>query len=287
MQRNRSIPPSQVTPVLTYPDVRAAVDWLRAAFGVTEHVWIGPNHRAQLMFESGSIIAADATRERAAPVAGAGETHSVMVRVDDARAHCERARAHGAEILQEPTDWEYGERQYSCRDLAGHRWTFSQTLHDAEPESWGGTTVAPYPQDERKLAGRLFNETWRLLDKTDRTPEENTLMIHCAHASRFHWQAIGNASNHAIGEWQISRVYSVLGLAEPALRHARLCLEQSLALGPFQKAFAHEAMARALSLNDKAAAKAHHQAATDLIAAIDEPEERKIVQSDLATIDVF
>ncbi len=145
MLRNRSIPSSQVIPVLTYPDVRVAVDWLRKVFGVTEHVWIGPNHRAQLMFGTGGIIAADATRDRAAPVHGAGETHSVMVRVDDARAHCEHARAQGAEILMEPTDFEYGERQYTTRDLAGHRWTFSQTVHDAEPESWGGVTVTPYP----------------------------------------------------------------------------------------------------------------------------------------------
>jgi uncharacterized glyoxalase superfamily protein PhnB len=145
MKRNRSIPPAQVIPVLTYPDVRAAVDWLRDTFGVTEHVWIGPNHRAQLMFGSGGIIAADASGERAAPVAGAGETCSLMVRVDDVNAHHAHARARGAEILREPHDWEYGERQYTVRDLAGHRWTFSQTLHDAEPESWGGTTVAPYP----------------------------------------------------------------------------------------------------------------------------------------------
>ncbi|MEO8552286.1 MAG: VOC family protein [Kofleriaceae bacterium] len=145
MKRNRSIPPSQVIPVLTYPDVRAAVDWLCAAFGVTEHVWIGPNHRAQLMFGTGGIIAADATRDRAAPTAGTGETHSVMVRVEDAHAHCAHARAHGAEILEEPHDWEYGERQYAARDLAGHRWTFSQTLDDIEPESFGCKTVAPYP----------------------------------------------------------------------------------------------------------------------------------------------
>lgn len=145
MKRNRSIPPSQVIPVLTYPDVRAAVDWLRDAFGVTEHLWIGPNHRAQLMFETGGIIAADATRERAAPTRGAGDTHSVMVRIDDAKAHCAHARARGAEIVMEPTDFEFGERQYTARDLAGHRWTFSETLADAEPESWGGVTVTPYP----------------------------------------------------------------------------------------------------------------------------------------------
>ena len=61
-----------------------------------------------------------------------------MVRVEDAHAHCERARAHGARIVTEPNDFEYGERQYAAEDLAGHQWTFSQTLADVAPEEWGG-----------------------------------------------------------------------------------------------------------------------------------------------------
>ena len=109
MKRNRSIPPATIIPVLVYPDVREAVAWLEAAFGFAE------------------------PRE-------AEEPHRVMVRVDDAHAHCERARAHGARILVEPTDFEYGERQYETEDLAGHRWTFSETLRDAAPEEWGGTS---------------------------------------------------------------------------------------------------------------------------------------------------
>jgi uncharacterized glyoxalase superfamily protein PhnB len=64
-----------------------------------------------------------------------------MVRVDDARAHCERAREHGAQIVMEPTDFEYGERQYSAQDPAGHHWTFSETLADVHPEEWGGVLV--------------------------------------------------------------------------------------------------------------------------------------------------
>jgi uncharacterized glyoxalase superfamily protein PhnB len=63
-----------------------------------------------------------------------------MVRVDDAHAHCARARDAGATILAEPTDFQYGERQYTALDLAGHRWTFTQTLRDVAPEEWGGIT---------------------------------------------------------------------------------------------------------------------------------------------------
>ncbi len=65
------------------------------------------------------------------------------MRVDDARAHCERARAHGAQNLMEPTDFEYGERQYNAEDFAGHQWTFSETLADVAPDSWGGTLIEP------------------------------------------------------------------------------------------------------------------------------------------------
>ncbi len=65
MPPNRSAPAGPVIPVLTYPDVRAAVDWLVDIFGFVERVWIGPNHRAQLNFDEGSLIVADATQERA------------------------------------------------------------------------------------------------------------------------------------------------------------------------------------------------------------------------------
>jgi uncharacterized glyoxalase superfamily protein PhnB len=139
VKHNRSIPPATVVPVLVYPDVREAVAWLQDAFGFVERIQIGEDHRAQLGVGDGGLIVADVGRERRPPRAGE-ETHRVMVRVGDVGAHCERARAHGARILMEPRDFEYGERQYEVEDLAGHRWTFSETLRDAAPEEWGGTT---------------------------------------------------------------------------------------------------------------------------------------------------
>jgi uncharacterized glyoxalase superfamily protein PhnB len=141
MKPNRSIPSSTVVPVLIYPDVRAAVAWLEAAFGFAERVRIGEDHRAQLSFGDGAVIVGDVRHERRPPRPGE-VTHSVLVRVDDARGHCERARAHGARIVMEPIDFEYGERQYAVEDLAGHQWTFSQTLADVAPEDWGGIWVA-------------------------------------------------------------------------------------------------------------------------------------------------
>lgn len=140
MKANRSIPAATVIPVLVYPDVQQAVTWLSAAFGCIERVRIGQNHRAQLRFGDGAVIVADVRGDRRPPRAGES-THSVMVRVTDVRAHCERARRNGAQILTEPTDMPYGERQYSAEDPAGHQWTFSETLADVAPEEWGGQSV--------------------------------------------------------------------------------------------------------------------------------------------------
>jgi uncharacterized glyoxalase superfamily protein PhnB len=137
VQRNRSIPSAAVIPVLVYPDVREAVQWLERVFGFTERVQIGESHRSQLSFGDGALIVGDVHGERRPPRAGE-ITHAVVVRVPDARGHCEHARAQGARILMEPTDFEYGERQYHVEDFAGHQWTFSETLRDVAPEEWGG-----------------------------------------------------------------------------------------------------------------------------------------------------
>jgi uncharacterized glyoxalase superfamily protein PhnB len=142
MKPNRSIPAVTVIPVLIYPDVRAAVVFLSAAFGFVERVRIGEDHRAQLGCGDGAVIVGDVRGDRRPPRPGE-VTHSVMVRVEDVRAHCERAGAHGARIVMEPTNFEYGERQYIAEDPAGHQWTFSETLADVAPEEWGGESVIP------------------------------------------------------------------------------------------------------------------------------------------------
>lgn len=145
MKANRSVPASTVIPVLIYPDVREAVGWLCAAFGFAERLRIGDNHRSQLRVGDGDLIVADVRGDRRPPRPGE-VTHSVMVRVADARAHCERAREHGARILMEPADQMYGERQYSAEDFARHHWTFTETRADVDPAEWGGElAVNPGP----------------------------------------------------------------------------------------------------------------------------------------------
>src|SRR5467141_1487428 len=105
MKSNHSIPASTVIPVLIYPDVREAVAWLSTAFGFVERVRIGEDHRSQLSVGDGAVIIGDTRNQRRPPRPGE-VTHSVIVRVEDVHAHCERAKAHGARILMEPVDFE-------------------------------------------------------------------------------------------------------------------------------------------------------------------------------------
>ena len=132
---NRSMPPGTIIPELAYPDVREAVDWLCRVFGFSERLRIG-NHRAQLVLGDASIIVT-----KRDGVSHTDATHAVMVCVEDANAHYERAMSSGARITNPPTDYAYGERQYSVEDPSGHRWIFSQTIANINPEDWGGTLI--------------------------------------------------------------------------------------------------------------------------------------------------
>lgn len=139
MIQNRSVPDASVIPELAYDDVAEASEWLCNAFGFTQRLRIG-DHRVQLVFGNGALIVIergeDGTEERDV------QTHAVLVRVDDADSHHERAAAHGARILRPPTDFPYGERQYNAIDIGGHYWTFSQSIADVDPATWGGELIS-------------------------------------------------------------------------------------------------------------------------------------------------
>jgi len=141
----------------------------------------------------------------------------------------------------------------------------------------------------RTLAVDCFNKTWALMRKSCRTPEEDDEMLHCAHASRYHWGEIGSAANRARGEWQCSRVYTVLRRAEPALHHARRCLavceSEPGALEDWDLPFAYEALARAHALAGDAVESARClEQARSLGASIAGEDERALLAADLATI---
>jgi uncharacterized glyoxalase superfamily protein PhnB len=134
MRKNRSVPPCPVIPVLIYPDPSVAAEWLSKAFGFTERLRIA-NHRIQMRAGDGCFTIAEGD---VAP----NRSCIIQVRIEDALAHCERARRNGATILTEPKDHMYSERQYNAQDFNGHYWDFTETLADVEPESWGGVSVS-------------------------------------------------------------------------------------------------------------------------------------------------
>jgi hypothetical protein len=105
-------------------------------------------------------------------------------------------------------------------------------------------------ESHRKFAVDLFNLVWDLLDKGERSKEEDDRMLHAAHASRFHWGEIGTPLEFERGEWQISRVYAVLNRPQAAIYHAQRCLDICTAnqIGDFDIAFAYEALARAYAI---------------------------------------
>jgi len=133
MRYNRSVPPCPVIPVLGYPDPSAAAEWLSKAFGFTVRLRIA-NHRIQMRAGEGCLTIAEGNTPP-------NNSVIVQVRIEDAHSHCERSRQAGAKILTPPTDHIYGERQYNAEDFYGHRWDFTETIADIEPERWGGTSV--------------------------------------------------------------------------------------------------------------------------------------------------
>jgi hypothetical protein len=139
----------------------------------------------------------------------------------------------------------------------------------------------------RKFAVSCFNGTWDLIEKTDRTQEDDARMIHMAHASRYHWGEIGTPLNFARGDWQISRVYALLGQGENALAYAKSCLHLCVDndIGDFDLAFAYEAAARAFKVLDDAEMTEKHLAlAKETGEAIEKEDDQKYFFNELETI---
>jgi hypothetical protein len=166
---------------------------------------------------------------------------------------------------------------------------FKEIPMTTDPAGTAGTDLLD-TDTHRRLGVELFNQVWRLLEVEERSAEQDDEMLHAAHASRWHWSRSGVSDlpqRLAVGEWQCSRVYAVLGRGEPALHHASRCvsLVEAGGLEDWVAASAYEAMARASSVaGDRAAFdewQARARAAADAIA---DPEEREVIEGDLATL---
>ena len=144
---------------------------------------------------------------------------------------------------------------------------------------------------QRQLASSLFNRVWDLLDAGDsRTPDQTAEMIDAAHASRYLWRQIGGQEQAVIGEWQISRAYASAGLGAEAVRHAELSeqlLGDGLDCSDWIPASVHEGMARALlAAGDHTAARALAASAVVALDRIADPEDRALIASQLAELNL-
>ena len=145
----------------------------------------------------------------------------------------------------------------------------------------------------RRLGKDLYNDTWTLIETADRTPEQADEMLFATHASSYHWaKGGGTLANAARGHWQIARVYSTLGRGEPAVWHARRCLQLAEAAATagvaedWDLAAALEGLARAQAVSgDRAAAAATVVEARAALEAIADPEDRELIEQDLSSLD--
>lgn len=145
------------------------------------------------------------------------------------------------------------------------------------------------PEQHRALGVEYFNATWQLLDAPARTASEDLTMIHLAHASRHHWAHAAGATavNLVRGEWQVARVYAVVGRAEPARFHGERCLELCVASGiiGFDLAYAHEALARSAQVAGDRDALGRHLALARAAAASVPAKDLAHLQADLEELE--
>jgi hypothetical protein len=98
----------------------------------------------------------------------------------------------------------------------------------------------------KHFAAHCFNRAWDLIEKKDRTSEDDRLMVALNQASVYRWLQRPDCGNEqlSVGFWQASRVQSLLGNAAEATRQGEVRLLYSGELKPFYLGYAHEALAR-------------------------------------------
>ena len=136
-----------ITPYLLYKDCAAALDFLAEAFRFEEVLRYtgeaGYVNHAETRINGASVYMGDPGDQYRNPKELGQETVGIYVLIDeDVDAHCERARAAGAEIVEEPADQDYGHRRYTAIDPEGHHWYFAVPAKDAAPADWGATASA-------------------------------------------------------------------------------------------------------------------------------------------------
>jgi len=136
---------------------------------------------------------------------------------------------------------------------------------------------------------QCFNQAWDLIEKEDRTADEDEEMVRLTLASAWHWIQRPDCKpvNKSVGYWQTSHIYAILGQASNARRYAQLCLSASQGenIPPFYLGYAYEALARAEKTAgnrekmDEYLGEAYHTAGL-----VKKDEDRKQLMDDLDKI---
>jgi catechol 2,3-dioxygenase-like lactoylglutathione lyase family enzyme len=198
----------------------------------------------------------------------------LAVAVKDVDQACQKLSESGLAVEIAPKDFYWGRSAY-LRDPDGHQVELAQTH-----VNWS--------QAHRYFSADCYNRAWDLIDKAERTPEENERMISTSHASMYHWLQRPDCTNLNlnIGYWQLSRVYALANQAANALHYGHLCLKYSQGEEPFYTAYAYEALARAektagnVSKTQEYLAKAYETSEQ-----IENAEYKQMVLGDLKTIE--
>jgi uncharacterized glyoxalase superfamily protein PhnB len=144
-----------ITTELHYREPVAALDWLAEAFGFETRMVISDERGILVFAEAGlgevtvAIVPEEPSRKRSPQGLNGANTQLVRIRGEmDVQSHCSRARAAGATIVQEPTQYFFGDRVYVAADLEGHLWSFAQRIPGAGGPPPNGWTIT-YPSRTR------------------------------------------------------------------------------------------------------------------------------------------
>ena len=139
----------------------------------------------------------------------------------------------------------------------------------------------------RYFSAICFNKTWEFIDRPNRTPDEELVMLQTAMTSLWHWTQREDATpqNLSVGNWQVSRVYYLLGQADNARRYAEVSLKLAEGCEPFYAAFAYEALARAeMVAGNKAKMQEYLEKAFALAEKVEDEEDKQVLMGDLRNI---
>lgn len=136
----------------------------------------------------------------------------------------------------------------------------------------------------QELAIKLFNISWDLLLKENRTREDEDELINMVHASLYHWRQVGQEINVLRGEWMICHVYTILAHKESALYHAENIMRLKDKISPvdWDLAYCYEAMARVMALTGvKAEYSKYYRLALEAGKLISDEGSRQQFDSDM------